>query len=65
MKSFAYAAANRIEDALTADGMSVLRIAGGTELINWMRLGISEPDLVVDVGESPGSTGSSDRATNW
>jgi xanthine dehydrogenase YagS FAD-binding subunit len=53
MKSFAYAAAGRIEDALEVDGVSVMRIAGGTELLNWMRLSISAPDLVVDVGKIP------------
>jgi xanthine dehydrogenase YagS FAD-binding subunit len=54
MKSFSYAAANRIEDATAADGMTVMRIAGGTELLNWMRLGISAPDRIVDVGRIPG-----------
>jgi xanthine dehydrogenase YagS FAD-binding subunit len=56
MKAFSYAAASRIEDATDADGTSVMRIAGGTELLNWMRLGISAPDLVVDVGRIPGLT---------
>src|ERR1700704_1679228 len=53
MKSFAYASASRIEDALEVDGVNVMRIAGGTELLNWMRLAISAPDLVVDVGNIP------------
>src|SRR5882757_6405371 len=57
MKSFAYAAASRIEDALDVDGVGVMRIAGGTELLNWMRLGISAPDLVVDVGKIPDLNG--------
>jgi xanthine dehydrogenase YagS FAD-binding subunit len=54
MKSFSYAAANRIEDATDADGTTIMHIAGGTELLNWMRLGISAPDVVVDVGRIPG-----------
>ena len=54
MKSFSYATAASIEDATNADGTSVMRIAGGTELLNWIRLGISAPDVVVDVGRIPG-----------
>ncbi len=54
MRSFSYATANRIEDATDVDGASSVRIAGGTELLNWMRLGIAAPDVIVDVGHIPG-----------
>jgi len=51
VKDFRFARATAVEDvvdALAQPGTSV--IAGGTELLNWMRLGISEPDRVVDIG---------------
>ena len=51
MRDFAYARAGTAESALgtLADpGTSV--IAGGTELLNWFRLGIAAADNVVDIG---------------
>ncbi|HEY3649952.1 MAG TPA: FAD binding domain-containing protein, partial [Streptosporangiaceae bacterium] len=51
MRDFAYARAGTAESALgtLADpGTSV--IAGGTELLNWFRLGIAAADRVVDIG---------------
>ncbi len=51
MRDFAYARAGTAESAagaLADPGTSV--IAGGTELLNWFRLGITAPDRVVDIG---------------
>lgn len=51
MRDFAYARAGTAEAAvgtLSDPGTSV--IAGGTELLNWFRLGITAPDRVVDIG---------------
>ncbi|MEQ3549171.1 FAD binding domain-containing protein [Pseudonocardia nematodicida] len=52
MKDFAYARAGSVDDvvaALSDPGTAVL--AGGTELLNWLRLGIAEPDRVVDIAD--------------
>ena len=51
MRDFAYARAGTPESAvgtLADPGTSV--IAGGTELLNWFRLGIAAADRVVDIG---------------
>ena len=51
MRDFAYARAGTAESAvrtLADPGTSV--IAGGTELLNWFRLGIAAADNVVDIG---------------
>jgi xanthine dehydrogenase YagS FAD-binding subunit len=51
VRDFAYARAGTAESAagaLADPGTSV--IAGGTELLNWFRLGIAAPDRVVDIG---------------
>jgi xanthine dehydrogenase YagS FAD-binding subunit len=50
MQNFAYAVAQRPEDACAADGISTMPIAGGTELLNWFRLGITAPSQVIDIG---------------
>jgi xanthine dehydrogenase YagS FAD-binding subunit len=50
MHPFAYARAATLDDALEAarePGTAML--AGGTELINWLRLGIAAPDRVLDI----------------
>jgi xanthine dehydrogenase YagS FAD-binding subunit len=55
MKPFAYARATSFDDALAAarePGTAVL--AGGTELLNWLRLGIAAPDRVVDISRIAG-----------
>ncbi|MET0988254.1 MAG: FAD binding domain-containing protein [Steroidobacteraceae bacterium] len=51
MNNFDYARATTLQDAIqrSQDG-STQYIAGGTELLNWMRLGISEPARLVDIG---------------
>ena len=51
MRDFAYARAGTAESAVATlgdAGTSV--IAGGTELLNWFRLGIAAADRVVDIG---------------
>jgi xanthine dehydrogenase YagS FAD-binding subunit len=54
MRNFDYAVAQRPEDAFGADGASVMAIAGGTELLNWFRLGIAAPEKVIDLGRIEG-----------
>ena len=54
MKPFAYTrAASAVEavDAASRPGVAIL--AGGTELLNWMRIGVSEPRALVDIGHLP------------
>ena len=51
MRDFAYARADSLATAV--DAASVDRaalLAGGTELLNWFRLGITAPERVVDIG---------------
>jgi xanthine dehydrogenase YagS FAD-binding subunit len=50
MRDFAYARATDLTQAVAALADGATAIAGGTELLNWMRLGIADPDAVVDVG---------------
>jgi xanthine dehydrogenase YagS FAD-binding subunit len=52
MRDFAYARAGTPESAVgtLADARTSL-IAGGTELLNWFRLGIAAADRVVDIGD--------------
>jgi xanthine dehydrogenase YagS FAD-binding subunit len=38
-------------EGLTSPATALL--AGGTELLNWMRLGIAEPERVIDIGRIP------------
>jgi xanthine dehydrogenase YagS FAD-binding subunit len=55
MHPFAYARASTFDDAIAAarePGTVVL--AGGTELLNWLRLGIAAPDRVVDISHVAG-----------
>jgi xanthine dehydrogenase YagS FAD-binding subunit len=55
MRPFAYARATTLDDALAAarePGTVVL--AGGTELLNWLRLGIVAPVRVVDISRVAG-----------
>jgi xanthine dehydrogenase YagS FAD-binding subunit len=51
VRDFAYARAGTAESAAgaLADPRTSV-IAGGTELLNWFRLGIAAPDRVVDIG---------------
>ena len=50
MKDFAYARADSTTAVVDALGDGTAVIAGGTELLNWFRLGIAAPDQVVDIG---------------
>ncbi|MET0386995.1 MAG: xanthine dehydrogenase family protein subunit M [Polyangiales bacterium] len=58
MKDFDYVSVNTTQEAiaaLRAPGRAA--IAGGTELLNWLRLGIAAPDGLVDVGRLRGHAG--------
>lgn len=51
MRDFSYIVARDQSDAVAALRQpETMAIAGGTELLNWMRLGISNPATLVDVG---------------
>ncbi|HVR10076.1 MAG TPA: FAD binding domain-containing protein [Thermoanaerobaculia bacterium] len=50
MRDFAYARAADLTQAVAALADGAVAIAGGTELLNWMRLGIADTDAVVDIG---------------
>ena len=50
MRPFTYARARNLDDALAAAGEpGTTVLAGGTELLNWLRLGIAAPDRVLDI----------------
>jgi xanthine dehydrogenase YagS FAD-binding subunit len=50
MRDFAFARAASGDAAVAAlEKPSTVLIAGGTELLNWMRLGIAEPERVLDI----------------
>jgi xanthine dehydrogenase YagS FAD-binding subunit len=54
MQPFAYHLATDLADALRMGGRArTAYLAGGTELLNWMRLGIAEPEQIVDIGRVP------------
>jgi xanthine dehydrogenase YagS FAD-binding subunit len=54
MKPFSYTrAASAVEAVDAASRPGVALLAGGTELLNWMRIGVSEPRAVVDIGRLP------------
>ncbi len=50
MRDFAYARAASAEDAVMAAASGAVFLAGGTELLNWMRLGITDAERVIDIG---------------
>jgi xanthine dehydrogenase YagS FAD-binding subunit len=51
MENFAYARAPDTATAVeAARGADTVYLAGGTELLNWMRLGIARPRRVLDIG---------------
>ena len=51
MRDFAYARADSTASAVEAASVDrAALLAGGTELLNWFRLGITAPDRVVDIG---------------
>ena len=49
MRNFAYARTANAEQAVAAAAGGAAIIAGGTEFLNWMRLGIADADKVVDI----------------
>ena len=55
MDSFAYGRAAGIEDVLAeTGGPNTAFLAGGTELLNWLRLGIAKPERVIDITQLEG-----------
>ena len=61
MRSFAYARATDLAQAVAATADGAVIIAGGTELLNWMRLGIADAQTVVDIGQLAELRGITDR----
>lgn len=61
MKSFAYTRADTVEGALAAGGRF---IAGGTNLIDLMRLQVETPEKLVDISRLPLTT-IEERADGW
>jgi xanthine dehydrogenase YagS FAD-binding subunit len=55
MRPFAYARATTVDEALavSAEAGTVV-LAGGTELLNWMRLGVAAPERVLDISRVSG-----------
>ncbi|OII65816.1 molybdopterin dehydrogenase [Streptomyces sp. CC53] len=55
MKSFAYVRARTVDEATSAHGgrAGARYLAGGTNLVDLMKLGVEQPDLLVDVGRLP------------
>src|SRR5437764_6199889 len=55
MLPFAYARAADISQAIGAgDAPDVCYLAGGTEILNWLRLGIATPERVIDISRIGG-----------
>lgn len=54
MRDFSYAPAHSVEEAFAADGAETMAIAGGTEILNWFRLGIAAPGRLIDIGRIEG-----------
>jgi xanthine dehydrogenase YagS FAD-binding subunit len=55
MRPFTYARAMTLDDAVAAAGEpGTAVLAGGTELLNWLRIGIATPDRVIDISRVPG-----------
>lgn len=55
MLSFSYARAANVADALAAGATGQTAfLAGGTELLNWLRLGVSAPERVLDISRLEG-----------
>jgi xanthine dehydrogenase YagS FAD-binding subunit len=58
MQAFAYGHATSITEALVEGGAKdTVFLAGGTELLNWLRLGIVKPARVVDITRLEGLAG--------
>jgi xanthine dehydrogenase YagS FAD-binding subunit len=58
MQAFAYGHAADIGEALVEGGEpDTVFLAGGTELLNWLRLGIAKPARVIDIARLTGLAG--------
>jgi xanthine dehydrogenase YagS FAD-binding subunit len=55
MRPFAYARATTLDEAVAAASEpGTVVLAGGTELLNWLRLGVAAPDRVLDISRVAG-----------
>jgi xanthine dehydrogenase YagS FAD-binding subunit len=50
VRDFGYARAARLGEAIAGAADGAVPLAGGTELLNWLRLGIVDAENVVDIG---------------
>jgi len=57
MQTFAYGRAAGMAEALAEGGSDTAFLAGGTELLNWLRLGIARPSRIVDIAHLEGLAG--------
>jgi xanthine dehydrogenase YagS FAD-binding subunit len=58
MRPFAYGRATTVEEALAgANEPDTVFLAGGTELLNWIRLGVAAPRQVLDISRLAGFDG--------
>src|SRR5262245_23632092 len=58
MRPFAFAQAGTVDEALAlVDRPGTKLVAGGTELVNWLKEGIVSPDLLVDITHLSGLDG--------
>lgn len=58
MQAFAYGHATDMAEALVEGGAKdTVFLAGGTELLNWLRLGIAKPARVIDIARLKGLAG--------
>jgi xanthine dehydrogenase YagS FAD-binding subunit len=58
MQAFAYGQAADIGEALAEGGTpDTVFLAGGTELLNWLRLGITKPARIIDIARLDGLAG--------
>ncbi|MYK31534.1 MAG: xanthine dehydrogenase family protein subunit M [Boseongicola sp. SB0670_bin_30] len=51
MRDFTYRRADSIDEAIAGVAAGATPIAGGTELLNWMRLGADQSGAVIDIGD--------------
>jgi hypothetical protein len=58
MRDFSYAQATSRADAIALAGLpDTMVLAGGTELLNWTRIGVVEPARIVDITRISGMEG--------
>ena len=63
MKAFAYERASDAAAAVAAGADGATFLGGGTNLVDLMKLGVAEPQRLVDVVAAPVRHGRGDRAT--